>query len=257
LGKTPQEIGVAMDLLPDDLVCEILQRVPYTWHDNLKAVCRSWEGIVSSPHFYDNRNISGHSEQLICFVKKDWMTSFGGVITIYDPLNKTWKRLPPIDDPDFPGISLRSQCVAVNRKLFLITIARDNNETMKSIYIYDFESARWRRGADIPTALSSFACYANPSNGLVYVAGRIGESYNPDLRVTETYNVEEDMWEILPLGFREDISYLQQRHGLLGHGGFGFGVDSFHLFYPSTGERIDVNGDGFEGVVLSATSVEI
>ena len=128
-------------------------------HDNLKDVCRSWEGMLSNPHFYEDRTISGTSEQLVCYIKKDPkaandnFTSFGCVITIYDPLNSTWKRLTPcIDDPHFPGsISLFSRCVAVNRKLVLITGLAPPNINVNSVCIYDFESARWRRGADMPT----------------------------------------------------------------------------------------------------------
>ena len=193
-----------MELLPDKVICKCMVRVPYTSHGNLKGVCRSWEGIVRGPYFYMDRNISGKSDKLICFIEKDNKKSWSVfVITIYDPLNDTWKRLnTPIDDPHFPRISEWSQCIAMNRKLVLITRARAllaNNGTMKTVYIYDFESARWRRGADMPTARSFFACSASSSNGLglVYVAGGMDENYN-SLTAAETYNVEEDRWEILP-----------------------------------------------------------
>ena len=148
-----------MELLPDELVCECLVRVPYTSHGNLKGVCRRWEGIVRGPYFYADRNIAGKSDQLICLIQKDNKKTSQRrsvfVITIYDPLNDTWKRLNnPIDDSHFPGILEWSQCVTVNRKLVLITRSRAvpmNNGTMNTIYIYDFESARWRHGADMPT----------------------------------------------------------------------------------------------------------
>jgi hypothetical protein len=65
-----------------------------------------------------------------------------------------------------------------------------------SVYIYDFESARWSRRADIPTPRSSFACCVSSSNGLVYVAGGLNEDIHP--LAAEAYNVEEDKWEILP-----------------------------------------------------------
>ena len=183
-----------MELLPKDLLRKCLLGVPYTWHDNLKAVCRSWEGMLNSARFYPDRNISGKSEQLICLLHKD-PKAVGDklVITIYDPLNGTLKRLPPIDDPLFTGLSTMSQCVAVNQKLVLIS----GGYTMKSVYIYDFESARWSRGADRPTPRSFFVCSVSSSNGLVYVAAGIDRSLNP-LSAAETYNVEEDKWDILP-----------------------------------------------------------
>ena len=203
-----------MEVLPDVLVKKCFLGVPYTSHDNLKAVCRSWQVMMSSPHFYVDRKTSGTSEHLICFIQHN-QTAVGdklAVITIYDHLNGTCKRLnTPIDDPHFLGISIRSQCVAVNKKLVLITRVVPSSMTMKSVYIYDFESARWSRGADMPTPRSFFACSAASSDGLVYVAGGIDETYNP-LAAAESYNVEEDRWEILPP--------MIQPHGKRCHGVF-------------------------------------
>jgi hypothetical protein len=89
----------------------------------------------------------------------------------------------------------------VNRKLVLL------GGITKSVYIYDFESTRWSRRADMPTPQYSFACSVDSSTGLVYVVGKVGvyvagrvgvdEPLNP-LAAAEAYNVEEDKWEILP-----------------------------------------------------------
>jgi hypothetical protein len=148
-----------MEVIPDDLVRECLLRVPYRSHDELKAVCRSWEAIVSSPKFYEDRKISGTSEQLLCLIQRDPRAHLAFVITVHDPVKGTWERLPPIDDPLFAGITAWSRCVAVNRKLVLIGGFYPFNRSLtKSVYIYDFESARWSRRADMPTARSFFAC---------------------------------------------------------------------------------------------------
>jgi hypothetical protein len=187
-----------MEVIPDDLVRKCLQRVPYASHDDLKAVCRSWEAIVGSPEFYTDRKISGTSEQLLCLIHRDPRAHLAFVITVHDPVNGTWKRLPPIDDPLFAGITAWSQCVAVNRKLVLIGGFYPLNTTLtKCVYIYDFESAKWSRRADMPTARSFFAFCVSSSTGLVYVAGGNNERNDP-LAAAEAYNVEEDRWEILP-----------------------------------------------------------
>ena len=92
-----RSVEYKMELLPDELVCECLVRVPYTSHGNLKGVCRRWKGIVRGPYFYADRNIAGKSDQLICLIQKDNKKTSQRrsvfVITIYDPLNETWKRL--------------------------------------------------------------------------------------------------------------------------------------------------------------------
>jgi hypothetical protein len=68
---------------------------------------------------------------------------------------------------------------------------------MKNVYIYDFECAKWSHGDDMPTGRSLFTSCVSSSYGLVYVACRLNEHYNP-LVVTKDYNVEEEKWEILP-----------------------------------------------------------
>jgi hypothetical protein len=186
-----------MEVLPNDLVRECLLRVAYTSHDNLKAVCRSWEAMVSNPKFYADRKISGKSEQLLCLIQRDPLNREVFVIMVHDPVKGTRERLPPIDDPRFDGLPRWCQCVAVNRKLVLIGGFDELSAIMmKIVYIYDFESARWSRGADMPTHRSFFACSVSSSTGLVYVAG-IDQRRNP-LEAAEAYNVEEDKWEILP-----------------------------------------------------------
>jgi hypothetical protein len=129
-----------MEVIPDDLIRKCLQRVRYASHDDLKAVCRSWEAIVGSPDFYPDRKISGTSEKLLCLIHRDiWNERANAfVITVHDPVkgNDIWERLPPIDDPLFAGITTWSQCVAVNRKLVLI------GGFYLCVYIYDFESAK-------------------------------------------------------------------------------------------------------------------
>jgi hypothetical protein len=181
-----------MEVLPNDLVRQCLLRVPYKWHDNLKGVCRSWESMVSNPRFYADRKISGTTDHLVCLIQLVFMdSSYVFEIRVYDLVKGTWERIPPIDDPYFARMAGWFQCAVVNRKLVLI----DGNR--KSVYIYDFESARWSRGADMPTRRFLFACSVDSSTGLVYVAGGANKDFHP-LAAAEAYNVEENKWEILP-----------------------------------------------------------
>jgi hypothetical protein len=251
-----------MEVLPNDLVRQCLLRVPYKWHDNLKGVCRSWESMVSNPEFYTDRKISGTTEQLLCLIQQQDL-NYVLEIRICDPVKGTSERLPPIDDPHFDGIGGTFQCAAVNRKLVLL------DGITKSVYIYDFESARWSRRADMPTHRYSFACSVDSSTGLVYVAGgievyqagRVGvdEPRNPvsPLADAEAYNVEEDKWEILPP--------MIQPHGLGCDGVFMEGkfmvfVDdrSVEVFEPSAGtwrrwENIRFRGDLWKKCAVSSS----
>ena len=122
-----------MDLfpgLPKELGRECLLRVHYTFHNNLAAVCRSWEATVKNPHFYQDRKIRGVSQQCICLIEHEryyddtgrYINSEYVIITVYDPQQGTSETLPRL--PHFPGnhhgIPLHGCFVCVNRKLFLI-----------------------------------------------------------------------------------------------------------------------------------------
>lgn len=196
-----------MDIIPNiphEIGRECLLRVTYKSHDNLKAVCKSWEATLSSPRFYEDRKISGTSEQFICMIQAiprgnsaevKWHGTPVYGLTLYEPLQGTWDRLPSI--PQFPeGIPLLCHCVWVDQKLVMIGGWNPLHwEAMKSVFIYDFTSGTWLRGADMPTVRSFFACSVSP-DGFIYVAG--GQSDNKSaLRTAETYHVRDDKWEVL------------------------------------------------------------
>lgn len=191
--------------LPDEIGRECLLRVSYKSHEKLKSVCRSWEAMLTSPRFYADRKITGTSEQLICLVQaipqgKSTEDKRQGApayrLTLFDPLQGAWDRLPLI--PQFSdGIPLFCHCVWVDQKLVIIGGWHPSHwEAMNSVFIYDFKSNTWRRGADMPRVRSFFACSVSP-DGLIYVAGGHDGNKNalPD---AEAYDVNEDKWEILP-----------------------------------------------------------
>ena len=146
-----------MEVLPIELVRECLLRVPYKAHAKLKAVCKTWNAMVSSPTFYTDRKLHGTSQQLIACTMLINRYHFEGLarvyeINVYDPLKGTSERLSPLHDPHCPRITLCYHCVAVNRKLVLIgRVHPSSSSLVNTVYIYDFESARWRHGADMPT----------------------------------------------------------------------------------------------------------
>jgi len=241
------EVGIAN--LPHEIVRQCLLRVNYNSHDNLKVVCRNWETMLTSPLFYEDRKISGTSEQFICLLqaisqgqspqdKRQRSPAYG--LTLYYPLEDAWDSLPSI--PYFSGgIPLFCQCVCVNQKLFMIGGWHPSQwEAMKSVFIYDFPSRTWRRGADMPRVRSFFACSISP-DGLIYVAGGHGDNKSA-LRAAEAYDVKHDRWEILaPMSQERD-----RCHGVFLDGKFtvisGYATESqgrfersAEVFDPSTG----------------------
>ena len=116
--------------LGETLIYECLLRVHYTSHNNLAAVCRSWEAMVKNPQFYQDRKNRGFSQQLICLnecrrlentpLPMRLQSEF--VITVYDHQQGSWETLPHL--PHFPGAhhGIPRYCCCVC----------ENNATLKS-----------------------------------------------------------------------------------------------------------------------------
>ncbi|GLJ14343.1 hypothetical protein SUGI_0231370 [Cryptomeria japonica] len=67
----------------------------------------------------------------------------------------------------------------------------------KIIFIYDFCSGRWKRGADLPDNRYLFGCSVDSTKRLIYIAG--GSDNNDQILLTAAvYSIEEDKWEYLP-----------------------------------------------------------
>ncbi|GLJ14987.1 hypothetical protein SUGI_0244680 [Cryptomeria japonica] len=49
--------------LPEDLGMQCFVRVPYRYHCNLRAVCKSWDALLSCQHFYQQRQRHGQCEE--------------------------------------------------------------------------------------------------------------------------------------------------------------------------------------------------
>ena len=162
---------------------------------------------MNHPQFYQDRKKLGTSQQYICLVELREYPAYRDddlefVVSVFDPLRGTKKTLPPL--PHFPGshngIPLYCDCVCVNQKLVLMGGWNPSDlylaEALNTVFIYDFSSGKWSRGADMPVIRISGAFSVSPQ-GLLYVAGG-HDDYEDFLRSAAIYNVSEDEWKILP-----------------------------------------------------------
>ncbi|KAH9328794.1 hypothetical protein KI387_000902, partial [Taxus chinensis] len=189
-----------MEEIPEDMVAEILARVPYKFHHHLKLVCKSWDSIVKRAQFYQERMKRGFCQEFICSVETrfyDENRDADNVVKIYDPVEKEWKLLRPM--PDLYEFSDISRCVVVNNELVLLGVTRRDiawcTQKRGTVLIFNFSNSTWRKGADMYTFPYSFACAARGEEGEVYIAGGdlkgpVGKAY--------VYNVAEDRWRRLP-----------------------------------------------------------
>ncbi|XP_059064396.1 F-box/kelch-repeat protein At2g44130-like [Cryptomeria japonica] len=172
-----------MDLinrLPQEIITEILMRLPYIFHKSLKQVCRAWRDMVRNSSFYDRRIDSGLSQKFICLLHRTGLT-------MYDPVRGFWHRSPPL--PIGFKLAFSTRLVCWRRKLVFIGLKRYNRET-RSILVYDFCFNRWHVGTEMPEMqlIKRFVCCASPQ-GTVYVAGD---------RLAAVYDINTDEWELLP-----------------------------------------------------------
>lgn len=190
---------------------------------------------MNNPEFYETRKQIGTSDQIIClFVEfREDGDAPQYAVVVYDPLQDAWETLP--DLPHFPGcyqkIPEYTECVSVNQRLVLIGgYNPTEEEDVNTVFIYDFSSAQWIRGADMPLFRTCGALSVSPE-GLVYIAGGVDSDDNA-LRGAAVYSVEEDEWKLLP-----DMSqgrfncYSEFRDGKF----FVIGDDATEVYDPKRG----------------------
>ncbi|XP_057821776.2 F-box/kelch-repeat protein At1g55270 isoform X2 [Cryptomeria japonica] len=190
--------------LPEDLGMQCFVRVPYRYHCNLRAVCKSWDALLSCQHFYQQRQRHGQCEEGVVSLYYFGQNGGNFDVIIYYPLAQWWERLPQI--PTEFGLKYREhhRCVFVRSTKQLVVVGIFNSRSNKDgVLIFDFLSRGWRLGADMPYSRFFFACAASPTEGLVYVGGgdvRRGPSTGYQYHQLEgfVYNVEENKWDFFP-----------------------------------------------------------
>ncbi|KAJ4959110.1 hypothetical protein NE237_026221 [Protea cynaroides] len=193
--------------LPDEIARECLIRVPYRGFSTASAVCRGWKEEIESLEFQKQRKVSGFTRPIVVLTQADSIGASAGAaknpftpsyrLSIYEPATETWAKLPLV--PGFSdGFPLFCQFAGVGRKLVIIGGWNPATwEVSKAVFIYDFVSATWHRGADMPGSPRSFFSCASDSNRMVFVAGGHDEQKNA-LRSAMVYDVAKDEWVPIP-----------------------------------------------------------
>ena len=200
--------------LPDDIARECMIRVSYQQFPAVALVSKGWKTEIGSPEFHRQRKSTGHSQKIIVMVQArvDSEKSGGGFIktpmnpvyrpTVLEPESGNWTELPPA-----PGLAsgLPMFCQLVGVGFDLLVMGGWDPETWKpssSVFVYNFRSAKWRRGADMPGGPRTFFGCASDSEQTVYIAGGHDEEKNA-LRSAFAYDVARDEWVQLPDMARE------------------------------------------------------
>ncbi|GLJ09280.1 hypothetical protein SUGI_0105510 [Cryptomeria japonica] len=199
--------------LPQDLGLQCLVKVPYKFHNHLRAVCKSWNALLSTPIFYKERERHEECEEGIAYLYREERVQTDWKVIIYYPYGKWWEILPRTREE---LILYWNNFVYVRSKHHLVIMGLLNKyDNTPTVLMFDFISRTWRRGLDMPFRFFNFACAVSPSSpqGLIYITtfmcnnnGRI----IADILQPYVFNVEENKWDFLPpinIGWLDRLCY--------------------------------------------------
>ncbi|PIN03305.1 hypothetical protein CDL12_24174 [Handroanthus impetiginosus] len=118
-------------------------------------------------------------------------------LTVCEPETGYWAELPPI-----PGYSdgLPMFCQLVGVGLNLVVMGGVNPvtwEVLHSVFIYNFVSDTWHRGADMPGCRRLFFACASDYSRMVFVAGGHDQE-KCALKSAMAYDVVKNEWIVMP-----------------------------------------------------------
>uniref|UniRef100_A0A1U7XQ20 F-box/kelch-repeat protein At1g80440-like n=2 Tax=Nicotiana sylvestris TaxID=4096 RepID=A0A1U7XQ20_NICSY len=119
-------------------------------------------------------------------------------LSVYDPEKACSYDLPPIPEM-VDGLPMFSQIIEVGPDLMVIGgFDPVSWRVLDSVFIYNFKSMSWRRGADMPGQQRLLFGCSSDSEKMVLVTGGHNDDKNVALRSVLLYDVEKDKWIVLP-----------------------------------------------------------
>lgn len=201
-----------MDLLPglpNDIALDCLIRLPLDQLSKAASVCSNWKREIKHPLFRQRRKDSGLTRPVFALAqamvttirKPHGITTLSSTqfyrLSLYHPQRGYWCDLPPIPEL-VDGLPMFCRVVGVGSNVMVIGGCDPVNwRVMDSVFIYNFISGSWRRGADLPGEQRLFFGCASDSERFVVVAGGHDDEKNA-LKSALLYDVAEDEWVTLP-----------------------------------------------------------
>ncbi|CAI9757744.1 unnamed protein product [Fraxinus pennsylvanica] len=199
--------------LPYDVGLECLIRVPYNHFSSVASVCRNWSHQINEPEFWRHRKSAGLTQKVIIMAQartdsnlKLRVNKYSGApvyrLTLFEPKTGYWAELPMI--PEYSD-GLPMFCHVVGVGVNLVVIGGWNSvtwEVLNTVFIYNFASATWRRGTDMPGCRRSFFACASDSDRMVFVAGG-HDTKKRAMKSAMAYDLLTNTWVLLPDMARE------------------------------------------------------
>ena len=201
--------------LPEDVARDCLIRVSYQQFPAVASVCKGWKTEIEAPEFRRRRRTTKHTQKILVTVQSQVDSAKRGTgllikattnpvyrLSVFEPETGTWSELPPAPELS-NGLPMFCQIVGVGYDLVVMGgWDPDSWKASNSVFIYNFLSAKWRRGADMPGGPRTFFACSSDHDRTVYVAGGHDDEKNA-LRSAIAYDVARDAWFPLPDMARE------------------------------------------------------
>ncbi|XP_019171339.1 PREDICTED: F-box/kelch-repeat protein At1g80440-like [Ipomoea nil] len=188
--------------LPNDVAHECLIRISFDQLSKAASVCRAWNAVIKQPEFR-RRCWKASALTRPVIVMAQMMDGLKELdppfyrLTLFEPVKNRWSHIPPIPEM-VDGMPVFCRVVGIGPELAVIGgLDPVTHQHLNSVFIYNFLSATWRRGADMPGEdRMVFGCAASADDRTVVVAG--GRNWdNFWLKSTLAYDVARDMWTTL------------------------------------------------------------
>lgn len=187
--------------LPNDIARDCLYRVPFNYLSDASSVCKDWNQEIQQPEFLRLRKATGRSQAILVMAqaranpnpRQPTLPEFK--LSLFHLKTSSWEELPL-----FPGLSkgLPRFCQVVGVGSDLVVMGGLDPctwEVSNYVYIYNFVSATWRCGADMPGVKRSFFGCASDDR-MVFVVGGHDHEKNA-LRSSMAYDVAKNKWIVL------------------------------------------------------------
>ncbi|PWA86795.1 F-box domain, Galactose oxidase, beta-propeller [Artemisia annua] len=163
---------------------------------------------MEQPEFYRARKSANKAQSLVILSQsrvKEFRGSYSYKfdtlppyrLVALDPETGCWWKLPLM--PEFKaGFPEKCEMIASGSNLVVMGgRVCDNQEYVDSVFVFDFLSYKWRRGANMPGGQRWFFGCASDGDDIIYVAGGYDAKVNPH-KSAWAYHVSADTWTQLP-----------------------------------------------------------
>ncbi|CAH8260149.1 unnamed protein product [Arabidopsis lyrata] len=198
--------------LPDDLVLNIVARVPRLYYPTLSLVSKSFRSLLASPELYKVRSLLGKTESCL-YVCINWFPEGFRWFTLCRKPDQTLTNdekkkssgyvlasVPMTNTPhaDFASV------VALGSDIYNIGVPQSSREaSSSSVFILDCRSHTWRQAPSLPVEL--FTVSVGLIDGKKIYAAGFFDANSEDKNSLSVFDPKTQAWDPVPIPCSEPL----------------------------------------------------